>query len=201
MPTQQQASQLYCVIPLHTEQIHSIKLNLGQTLHREEKKLELLSQHTSSIGSSSPLTTDSCVSLSRWECAVRRLPRSPRAPRYSSIPYINVCKLWPLALSSSWPFAQLFLSDWFWCKGRQAKGKGAKESSVLIFEERIGFVFTPYCVNTSVKNLSCRFTCFVLQNQSSRQTLFLYNIHFISFYRIKLVSIKWACLLVFCHVQ
>lgn len=31
---------------------------------------------------------------------------------------------------------------------------------------------------------------FVLQNQSAQQTLFLYNIHFITFYRIKLVSIK-----------
>lgn len=34
---------------------------------------------------------------------------------------------------------------------------------------------------------------FVLQNQSAQQTLFLYNIHFITFYRIKLVSIKNVC--------
>ena len=97
----------------------------------------------------------------------------------------------------------------FWCKGKQADGKDEKESSVLIFEEGIGFVFTPCCVwrlcerkkKRKKKNLSCRLTCFVLQNQSSRQTLFLYNIHFITFYRIKLVSIKWERLLVFCHVQ
>lgn len=38
---------------------------------------------------------------------------------------------------------------------------------------------------------------FVLINQSSLQTLFLYNIHFITFYKIKLISIVTWLLLVF----
>lgn len=49
-----------------------------------------------------------------------------------------------------------------------------------------GFLFEHLCE----KNLSCCLTCFMLQNQSSPQTLFLYNIHFITFYGNKLVSIK-----------
>ncbi len=36
-------------------------------------------------------------------------------------------------------------------------------------------------------------SCFVLLNQSSLQTLFLYNIHFITFYKINLVSIMLLC--------
>ena len=49
-----------------------------------------------------------------------------------------------------------------------------------------------FSVSSVKKKVSC-LACFVLLNQSSLQTLFLYNIHFITFYRINLVSI--SCLL------
>lgn len=60
-------------------------------------------------------------------------------------------------------------------------------------EESLG-LNSASCLNTSVKSLVSCLPCFMLQNQSSPQTLFLYNIHFITFYRNKLVSIKWACI-------
>lgn len=82
----------------------------------------------------------------------------------------------------------------FWCRGKEAK-----ESSVLVIDEWIAFVFTPYCVNASVKNPFVLSHSFCVTEPKLLVNLFLYNIHFITFYRIKLVSIKYARLLVLCY--
>lgn len=102
-----------------------------------------------------------------------------------------------------------------WRDYRKAKGMDAKDASVwntcrkvwiLLFFVML-FFFTLLVIMTplwkkkkKIPVMSSHFV-FVLQNQSAQQTLFLYNIHFITFYRIKLVSIKKKCLRVFHPVR